>query len=91
MFQRAVRYYLKQLKERDYVPTVVSLSLSTVAGSQHVLKGHLLSEQINEQMHFTGSRRVLSREWWISWWLTSGRLQNDTLLKVKKQGSPKTE
>lgn len=32
--KRTVRYYFKQLKKRDYVSTVVSISLSTVSGSQ---------------------------------------------------------
>lgn len=48
--KRTVRYFFKQLKKRDYVSTVVSMSLSTVSDSQQVLKSHLLNEQINEQM-----------------------------------------
>lgn len=38
-------------------------------------------------MCFTGS--IPSREWWMSWQITSGRLQNDRLLQVRKQGCPK--
>ena len=48
--KRTVRHYFKPLKERDCVSTVVSISLSTVSGSQQVFKNHLLNEHINERM-----------------------------------------
>ena len=38
--KRTVRHYFKPLKERDCVSTVVSISLSTVSGSQQVVRLH---------------------------------------------------